>query len=249
LVSHPKSEDSFPFLFPTGPDRHMLARNVLGPKIVNCLPARGHKTWRTTRHITRWRTESRPDSVPGSVGGPVQMAVALILNLNLLLTQSLLWLFDWLRVKQLNFRLAPPFGQDSGVGRWELEVRGPKSVVRRPENPTLRLSPCSHACNYACLRRRRSGDLVLKIQFTLFGTQLNWSCARVLVLLPLQPTSFGPCRLSHDARNLLAVLFWFMAFFRETLWFSTAHGLGNFFMLIFYALSALLKFFLFSRLA
>jgi len=85
---------------------------------------------------------------------------------------------------------------------------------------------------------------VLKIQFTLFGTQLNWSCARVLVLLPLQPTSFGPCRLSHDARNLLAVLFWFMAFFRETLWFSTAHELGNFFMLIFYALSALLKFFL-----
>jgi len=249
LVSHPKSEDSFPFLFPTGPDRHMLARNVLGPKIVNCLPARGHKTWRTTRHITRWRTESRPDSVPGSVGGPVKMAVALILNLNLLLTQSLLCLFDWLRVKQLNFRLAPPFGQDSGVGRWELEVRGPKSVVRRPENPTLRLSPCSHACNYACLRRSRSGDLVLKIQFTLFGTQLNWSCARVLVLLPLQPTSFGPCRLSHDARNLLAVFILVYGIFsRNVVVFDCARAWQLFYAHIL-CIKCSIKIFLFSRLA
>lgn len=66
---------------------------------------------------------------------------------------------------------------------------------------------------------------MLKIQFTLFGTQLNWSCARVLLLLA---TSYWALRLSHDARNLLAVLFCFMAFFsRNDVVFASA-GLGNF---------------------
>lgn len=133
-----ESEELLQFLFALGYDRHMLARNVLRSKIVNCLPARGHKTWRTTSHITRWPAESRPDSVAGSVVSrwAMEMVVALIHILGVVLTQLLLWLFDWLRVKQLNFRLAPP---SAGLRSRKLGVRE---------------APCSHACNYACLRQR-----------------------------------------------------------------------------------------------